>query len=178
MVIVLPLLLDGSGSESQFRRVEKLRQEPPNIVDKAGNLTTQNIPEGRFETPVSLEAAADMKAEEELPPDYVKASEDVINSGRNSVRDSVRDSVRRTRDAAPLTAWVVQAGSFNDFTNAIILRDQLRQSGFASFVRDRNVATDPFRVLVGPMISEQSAVSSREKVEALLGNEAVVRSYP
>ncbi len=25
MVIVLPLLLDGAGSESQFRRVEKLR---------------------------------------------------------------------------------------------------------------------------------------------------------
>ena len=178
MVIVLPLLLDGSGSESQFRRVEKLRQEPPNIVDKAGNLTTQNIPDGRIDALIPLETAADIKVDEGEPLETVKASEEADDSVQDSARDSVRDSVRRTRDAAPLTAWVVQAGSFNDFTNAIILRDQLRQSGFASFVRDRNVATDPFRVLVGPMISEQSAVSSREKVEALLGNEAVVRSYP
>ena len=31
-VLVLPLLLDGAGSESRFRRVEKLREEPPRIV--------------------------------------------------------------------------------------------------------------------------------------------------
>lgn len=35
-VIVLPLLLDGSGSESQFRRVERLREEPPRIVAGGG----------------------------------------------------------------------------------------------------------------------------------------------
>ena len=31
-VLVLPLLLDGAGSESRFRRVEKLREEPPRIL--------------------------------------------------------------------------------------------------------------------------------------------------
>ena len=166
MVIVLPLLLDGSGSESQFRRVEKLRQEPPNIVDRDGNLTTQTIPEQRVDALPLPKLAPVIKVGEADPPDYLKASEEV------------RDSMRRTRDAAPLTAWVVQAGSFNDHENAIAVRDQLRRSGFASFVRDRNAVTDPFRVLVGPMISEQSADISREKVEALLGNTAVVRSYP
>lgn len=34
--IVLPLLLDGSGSESRFRRVETLRQEPPVIISADG----------------------------------------------------------------------------------------------------------------------------------------------
>jgi DedD protein len=166
MVIVLPLLLDGAGSESQFRRVEKLRQEPPNIVDRDGNLTTQTIPERRIDASSIEGIASEIKVGEQDPPDYMKASEEV------------RDSLRRTRTAAPLTAWVVQAGSFNDYENALAVRDQLRRSGFASFVRDRNAVADPFRVLVGPMISEQSAADSRSKVEALLGNEAVVRSYP
>jgi DedD protein len=166
MVIVLPLLLDGAGSESQFRRVEKLRQEPPNIVDQDGNLTTQTIPARRNDAISVTDTTSGIKVGESDPPDYMKASEEV------------RDLLRRTRTAAPLTAWVVQAASFNDHENAIAVRDQLRRSGFASFVRDRDAVTDPFRVLVGPMISEQSASVSRIKVEALLGNEAVVRSYP
>ena len=166
MVIVLPLLLDGAGSESQFRRVEKLRQEPPNIVDRDGSSSIQSIPERRVAPTSIADITAQIKVGENDPPDYMKASEEV------------RDSLRRTRSAAPLTAWVVQAGSFNDHENALAVRDQLRRSGFASFVRDRNAVTDPFRVLVGPMISEQSAADSRLKVEALLGNEAVVRSYP
>jgi len=165
MVIVLPLLLDGAGSESQFRRVEKLRQEPPNIVDKEGNLTTQTIPEPQSVVNLVPDVVSQAK-EEVVPPDYIQASEDV------------KVSLRRTRREAPLTAWVVQAGSFNDHENALAVRDKLRRSGFASFVRDREAVTDPFRVLVGPMITEQSASNSRIKVEELLGNAAVVRSYP
>ncbi len=34
--IVLPLLLDGSGSESRFRRVETVRHEPPIIISADG----------------------------------------------------------------------------------------------------------------------------------------------
>jgi len=166
MVIVLPLLLDGAGSESQFRRVEKLRQEPPNIVAEDGKSSLQSIPDSS-EAPNSIaDIVSDIKVGESDPPDYMKASEET------------KDSLRRTRDAAPLTAWVVQAGSFNDHENAIVVRDQLRRSGLPSFVRDRDAVTDPFRVLVGPMISELRASNLRIKVEALLGSEAVVRSYP
>ncbi len=39
-VIFLPLVLDGSGSESRFRRVEELRVEPPRII---GGNTTSNV---------------------------------------------------------------------------------------------------------------------------------------
>ena len=166
MVIVLPLILDGAGSESQFRRVEKLRQEPPNVVDKDGTLTLQSIPERRIATVTDVNDVSEVDPEESSPPDYQKESAEV------------RYSLRRTRDAAPLTAWVVQAGSFSDEENAVAVRDRLRRSGFASFVRDRSVDTDLYRVLVGPMISEQSASNSKAKVESLLGYEAVVRSYP
>lgn len=164
MVIVLPLLLDGAGSESQFRRVEKLRQEPPNIVDENGISRIQSIPQGNTNAPASV--TPQTKATETQPSNYQQASE------------NVRETLRQNRSAAPLTAWVVQAGSFNDQENAIAVRNSLRRSGFASFVRDREAVTDPFRVLVGPMISEKSADEARKKVESLLGRSALVKSYP
>ncbi|MGQ7843556.1 SPOR domain-containing protein [Granulosicoccus sp. 3-233] len=176
MVIVLPLLLDGAGSESQFRRVEKLRQEPPSIVDADGKRTTQTIPEMQ---PLGPDGASlldpedvvsrfrpDIRVGEDDPPDYMKAEQEV------------REALEQTRNKAPLTAWVVQAGSFNDQANAVAVRDQLRRGGFASFVRDRESVSEPFRVLVGPMISEESADTARQRVIELLGVEALVMTYP
>jgi len=90
----------------------------------------------------------------------------------------VRESLRRNREAAPLTAWVVQAGSFNDQENALAVRNLLRRSGFASFVRDREAIDDPFRVLVGPMINKQSAENAQRNIETLLGRNALVKTYP
>jgi len=43
-VIFLPLLLDGSGSESQFRRVERLREEPPRVINIDGTRETVMVP--------------------------------------------------------------------------------------------------------------------------------------
>ncbi|MFK8078098.1 MAG: SPOR domain-containing protein [Granulosicoccus sp.] len=159
MVIVLPLLLDGAGSESQFRRVEKLRQEPPQIVDEDGISRIQSIPQAVSNAPAPV------------------APQTSTTATRPST-ESVKETLRQSRSAAPLTAWVVQAGSFNDQENAIAVRNSLRRSGFASFVRDREAVTDPFKVLVGPMISEKSADDVREKVESLLGRSALVTSYP
>jgi DedD protein len=186
MVIVLPLLLDGAGSESQFRRVEKLRQEPPSIVDADGNRHVQQIPEMRSVTNPGLaspgiasndqsltdtgETSArftpDIRIGEDDPPDYMKAEQEI------------RAELEQSRSRAALTAWVVQAGSFNDQENAIAVRDRLRRGGFASFVRDRESDTEPYRVLVGPMISEQSAAAAQGRVMQLLGRDAMVLSYP
>ncbi len=176
MVIVLPLLLDGAGSESQFRRVEKLRQEPPSIVDGEGNRKVQAIPSmrsvGSDGTPVknASDIARDLLDNihigEDDPPDYMKAEKEV------------REALQQTRSKTPLTAWVVQAGSFQEQDNAIAIRDRLRRAGFASFVRDRDTETEPYRVLVGPMISEDSANAARRRVADLLGVEALVHTYP
>ncbi len=172
MVIVLPLILDGAGSESQFRRVEKLRQEPPRIVDQEGNRTVQQIPEMRALGAGDVTAApldelpVDIKVGEDDPPDYMKAEQ------------AVRETLRQNRTAAPLTAWIVQAGSFADEDNAVAVRNRLRGAGFASFVRDRDTNTEPFRVLVGPMITEQSAREAQGEVEKLLGRNALVLTYP
>ncbi len=162
MVIVLPLLLDGAGSESQFRRVEKLREEPPSIVDGQGNRVTQQIPDMRS----ADRQTSDIEFSGDDPPNDIQAER------------AVRNTLQQNRLSAPLTAWVVQAGSFTEQNNAVAMRDQLRQAGFASFVRDRDSENEPFRVLVGPMISEQSAGEARDRVVALLGRDATILSYP
>ncbi|NND92710.1 MAG: hypothetical protein HKN42_17785 [Granulosicoccus sp.] len=176
MVIVLPLLLDGAGSESQFRRVEKLRQEPPSVVDADGNRSVQQIPEMRSvgkdrvstSDPERIPPAfkPDIKIGEDDLPDYMKAE------------SAVREELKRSLDRIPLSAWVVQAGSFNEQDNAVAVRDQLRRAGFASFIRDREVETDPYRVLVGPMISAESAGDAQRRVMELLGTEALILAYP
>jgi len=167
LVIVLPLLLDGAGSESQFKRVEKLRQEPPNIIDQDGRASVQSIPESKTLSSASNPAEVSrIRIGEDDAPNYQETSE------------LVRESLRRNREAAPLTAWVVQAGSFNDQENALAVRNLLRRSGFASFVRDREAIDEPFRVLVGPMINKQSAENAQRNIETLLGRNALVKTYP
>ncbi len=176
LVIVLPLLLDGAGSESQFRRVEKLRQEPPSIVATDGSRQVQTIPSISSVGPdglpvkgvsdIASDLLSNIRIGEDDPPDYMKAEKEV------------REALQQTRSKTPLTAWVVQAGSFSEQDNAVAIRDRLRRAGFASFVRDRETETEPYRVLVGPMISEDSANAARRRVADLLGVGALVHTYP
>ena len=147
-VIVLPFLLDGAGSESQFRRVEQLR-EAPQVPDRT--VAPQLAPAN---------------------PEQVRASESQAEPETQSLPAEV------TSPAPVLTAWVVQAAAFTQENDAWALRDQLRSAGYASFVRDRDAETDPFRVLVGPMIREQTAEKARKSVAALLNNDPIIMSYP
>lgn len=174
-VIVLPLMLDGAGSESQFRRVERLREEPPSIVDRDGTRIVQVVPEMRsiddIPEPADIIERVIGTKTPDAPNDENKTS-DAVRAERE-----LRENLSTTTQP-PLTAWVVQAASFTDEDGALALRDQLRRAGFASFVRDRDANTDPFRVLVGPMIKQESAEKARQEVATLLQNDPVIMSYP
>jgi len=147
-VIVLPWLLDGAGSESQFRRVEQLREEPPAIVDADGSRSVQVVPD----------------------------SPSVPDLG--SAAMALERVVSGESERQPLKAWVVLAGEFTDEDQALQLRDKLRSSDFASFVKDRDNETDPFSVLVGPIIKEESAERERRNVAAMLQTSPTVLAYP
>jgi len=168
-VIVLPLLLDGAGSESQFRRVERLREEPPAIVAGDGTRTIQVVPEMRLNDKV-------IEASEVARPEKLVDEPVAIIVPEPGITAQADQEVADTR--LPRTAWVVQAASFVDENDALLLRDRLRDAGYASFVRDRDANTDPFRVLVGPMIKQASAEKARKSVSALLNNDPFIMSYP
>ena len=166
-VIVLPLILDGAGSESQFRRVERLREEPPRIIDERGNSAQVTIPEMRgVDTPEANPATIDIRIGEDDPPDYL------------TDKPSSQATPAQRRRTETLSAWVVQAGSYREEINAIAVRDRLRRAGYPSFVTESDSGGIVFRVQVGPMIDQGRADNTRDKVEKLLGRDAIVTSYP
>lgn len=203
MVIFLPLLLDGAGSESQFRRVEKLRQEPPSILDKNGRRSTPSIvesepgpaiepapikreaPEAPIESVEPIVSASPeretlesiLEAVEARKPNSIHIGEE-DSPGYMAPEASLTTAAPTLATGKPLTAWVVQTGSFQVYENAQIMRDELRGAGFASFVKDKDTDKGLYRVLVGPMISRQSASNARKKVKNLLQREALVLTYP
>ena len=201
-VIVLPLLLDGAGSESQFRRVERLREEPSTIVDSQGNRTVQTVPEAPevSDTPEVLETpempgtpevlqTTELPDTLELPerPEIVIVSEEDVQSNREraiesdvleqtTVSDQREDSASIRQPS--MSAWVVRVEDYVDEQAALELRDRLRSAGFASFVRPRDASTDPFSVLVGPMIKRETAEKALGSVAAMLQNSPSIMSYP
>jgi len=170
-VIFLPLLLDGSGSESQFRRVERLREEPPRVIDEEGNSSRVNIPEMQVSNiSTSTRNNLDIRIGEDDPPDYMK-DEEVLQS-------TLRARQQARKRSEPLSAWVVQAGSFREEVNALAVRDRLRRAGYPSFVTESDSGGAVYRVRVGPMIDQARADLTRDKGEKLLGRGAIVVSYP
>jgi len=152
-VIVLPLLLDGAGSESQFRRVEQLREAP-------------QVPEQR-------------SPDRALAPQLAPANPAQVRAPESQAEPEAQSLPAEVALPAPaLTAWVVQAAAFTQENDARALRDQLRSAGYASFVGDRDAESDSFRVLVGPMIRKQTAEKARKSVAALLNNDPIIMSYP
>ncbi len=167
-VIFLPLLLDGSGSESQYRRVERLREEPPRVVGPSENTVinernlfteTENI-----SRPESVETSAAIVGDSEP-----------ASSGKLTAPTRAAES---SKTETRISAWVVQAGSFSEEQNAIAVRDRLRSAGYPSFVTTSKQNANLFRVRVGPMISYERALENRDKVSNLIGMESMVISYP
>ena len=183
LVIFLPLLLDGAGSESQYRRVERLRAEPPRVIDAQGVLepaepVTDRSNDVETVRPIAVEAVDN----EVMVKDPVIVPNDTSGLAAQPQNPAIEPSPQVEplvkQSAEPLKAWVVQAGSFGDEVNALAVRDKLRRAGFPSFVTPTDSATPLYRVRVGPMINLQQAEINRDKVMQLLSREAIVVSYP
>jgi len=151
-VIFLPLLLDGAGSESQYRRVERLREEPPRVIKEDGQTETIGV--------------AQIKAK----PEPVEPKAALATSAPTT-------AVRSVTQSGSLSAWVVQAGSFGDEQNALAVRDRLRRAGHPSFITASDDRT-LFRVRVGPMTNQAQAGETRDDVMRLLGIDVLVTPYP
>ncbi len=163
-VIFLPLLLDGAGSESQYRRVERLREEPPRVIREDGQSEVLAIPEA-------------------APTKTVMNVEPMLEATLDPAQEQTADIKGPEPQASPevnistLSAWVVQAGSFGDEQNALAVRDRLRRAGHPSFITISDDQT-LFRVRVGPMTNQTQAATTRDDVVRLLGREALVTPYP
>ena len=78
-----------------------------------------------------------------------------------------------------LTVWAVQLASFSQSSNALTLRDSLREQGYAAFVQtvvgEQGSVT---RVYVGPELFREQAETIRKKLTSETSLEAMVVKYP
>ncbi len=81
--------------------------------------------------------------------------------------------------AGPLGSWVVQVGSFSNESNALGLRDKLRQGGFTTQVEKVRVAGKThYRVRVGPFLERDAAEQKRKQLADKFKLSGRVLSYP
>ena len=160
-VIFLPLLLDGSGSESRFRRVENVRQEPPRVIGVDGvvevprQLENEIAPE--TESVEAVEPVIVVKKEEITAPAPAGTEEVVAKVESPTVLPQVQTPVQpQEPDPIPVAAaleavdvheqtpaietlpntgaWIIQAASFVDEFKALDLRDKMRSRGYPAFI--------------------------------------------
>lgn len=161
-VIFLPLLLDGSGSESRFRRVENVRQEPPRVIGVDGVVEVprqleKNDPVAA-ESAELVEPAVVVKTEESIESAPVKAAEALakvlapkapaqdapviepdpvpVAAALNAVNttDKTKDDSPAIESLPNSAAWIIQAASFVDEYKALDLRDTMRSRGYPAFI--------------------------------------------
>lgn len=150
-VIFLPMLLDGSGT--------------PDTLDVEVEIPERNEePESRFEEP-------DVAAELDDPVEEVETE-----SEPSGIPE---DEAEPGTDAAAVTGWVVQVGSFSRESNALVLRDRLRDQDYAAFVNEgESDGNTVWRVRVGPVPEESEAREIAQRLEAERGQAVLVMSHP
>lgn len=64
-------------------------------------------------------------------------------------------------------AWALQAGSFSEQANALVLRDQLRGKGYPAYIDEQKAAEgSAYRVRIGPELDRDRIEKLRLKLEA------------
>ena len=87
------------------------------------------------------------------------------------------EASRVTEPNDPLVRWSVQVGVFSESENAEQLVFQLRDAGFrAQSQREQGNGRTIYRVLVGPEVSRDDAIRSRDRIEASQGIRGIVQS--
>jgi DedD protein len=84
------------------------------------------------------------------------------------------------KELVSLSAWMIQAGSFNDEANARNLMSRLRQAKIPAFVEKVPGANDSvsYRVRVGPELERAKAEQTLKRMESDAGVKGMIVSYP
>ncbi|MGR9106969.1 MAG: SPOR domain-containing protein [Gammaproteobacteria bacterium] len=151
-VIFVPMLFEGSGRNLDTRDFEI--PEIPAEMDGPG-----------------LEPAERLTESEKIAPSGIVPGADPNRSGL--------DTKGGEQKKEALSAWVIQVGSFNKSENADQLRDQLRQSGFPTYVETGNRHGETwFRVRVGPELDLKRARDQRDQIARKFNVKGIVLPVP
>lgn len=172
-VIFLPMLFDEPHQARKEQVLEVPSQpdmepvtiEQPQEPEVTDSVDAPDIPmadEGRI-------------ARDEGP---AKASEDPAPSQKapdTSSRVQQDPKVQKEEDGALRGAWLVRLGSFSKRSNALRLRDKIREQGMDAHSQTVENSKGTYtRVFAGPFVDEDKAQSAREQLEAEFDLKAMV----
>ncbi len=179
-VIFLPMILDGSGVRNDAFEVEI----PPQPVVESNpqfdariielNAKAEAIPdlEQRFidevssENPVTANPVASDPVEKKKPKPETQPAADATGD--------VTEPGKIGGDS-----WVLQIGSYQDRSKALMQRDKLRKSNISAvFIEQFNVNNKPsYRVRLGPFINRQQGRVAQNKVKAKHDIDGIIMKY-
>ncbi len=188
-VIFLPMLLDGSGARDRLNEDIAIPEQPDapesrlerdesaaessgaaDADEAAATLATDDFGEDAGDQAAEeteTRASADAPAPEEEP-----ATDAATGSGDEGAASA------ETGDEAPAEGWIVQVGSFQRETNAVVLRDRLREDGFDATTEQ--VETDGvtlWRVWLGPVAEREEGEALERRIEDHRGSDALLMEY-
>lgn len=194
-VIFIPMLLDG-GESSTMETVSVEIPEPmqPDFQSRLLPLDDSVAAELNSDDEFGLIAREDNAIESETnsEPDPGEPSAPIENAvttapPTGSVPAANAPITEPEAQAPPedssesgssgLANWFVQVGSFSDESNALDLRDRLREADISAYVEAVNVSgTETHRVIAGPEMSEAKAEVLRDGIQERFGLNGLVFS--
>lgn len=207
-VIFLPMMLDGSGTSGPREIAIEIpaQPEPPaNRLEATRDLSDTSLQERPAAEPAPAAASqppasdddTDIRAANDAAAAPASDAGDAAATDRgaeteaaNGASDSTSNEVRATADEGSIgtgqaeeaggpTAWVVQVGSFSRETNALVLRDRLREAEFDAFAeRAGSGDSTLWRVRIGPVGTRDEADRLSRRVTEERGGDALVMTHP
>lgn len=189
-VIFLPMLFDGSGAREHLNEGIEIPAKPEapesrlerDIPDDGGEADASDTTDTVEATLATDEFAAD-GADDPPTEDATAATTEAPDSPPTS--EPPADGDEPAADAAAADpgdideGWIVQVGSFRRETNALVLRDRLRQEGFdARAERVEHDGGTLWRVRLGPVAGRDEGEALKERIEDHRGHEALLMAYP
>lgn len=194
-VIVIPLLLDGSGerviSEIPPRPVS-IATDPYRLAEEMPPLSVR--PASRpLESPPPADSETDVQEAEGAP---IAAAPDTSTGAETSTTAPLQERASAVQDEKPsgssepaadaesvageLQAWVVQVGSFSEQEKARALREELLSKGFGKAYVERHNAGKRvmYRVRIGPEMERSRAEQMLSQLQGKTGYKGYVASHP
>lgn len=186
-VIFLPMLFDGSGRPEQLDVAVEIPDKPE---APASSLDDVPLAEPAAQPESTAEPAASSAADTTSDQETAVPASDATSADQGEPASSPGDGAEQAGEGGAAAtdggggtqgpgAWVVQVGSFSRETNAVVLRDRLRQKGFDAFTEQgESDGQAVWRVRVGPVATRADAEDLQAKIEKERGKDALVMTYP
>ena len=175
-VIVLPFVLDGSGSQREYEYAETLPVEPAEpLVEKS---FSSRQPLGPAPTPESVDVtvpATTTLTDLEIPASAASAGSAVTTSAAFETLGNTQTAAGGIRVPAATSqiesmsiqrGWNIQVASFIRDSNAVTLINRLRAKNLAAYAnRVQGGTRSVVRVLVGPYENQIDALALQNRID-------------